>query len=229
MREEREAGKWQTFQSTLRPLVKLRTQPGSLISAFYEFCNWKSFPTFRISYKSNFVAARKKKKKKNLLPHVFSPAKDFMDPLPPNSVFSSLIKKFLEREKEGQLSKVMSLDSTWRGRPRDRGREGGCYHLHECLPKDHILMAWSSVWCYREVMEPLAEQLCGKSSAIGGVPSRAMVGPWSLPVALLTSWVTRWEAWSGTPTCHAALSQQRPRGIMDGFFHIRRLTKLVHL
>lgn len=228
MREEREAGKWQTFQSTLRPLVKLRTQPGSLISAFYEFCNWKSFPTFRISYKSNFVAARDKKKKKPASTRVFS-SQGFHGPPAPNSVFSSLIKKFLEREKEGQLSKVMSLDSTWRGRPRDRGREGGCYHLHECLPKHRILMAWSSVWCYREVMEPLAEQLCGKSSAIGGVPSRAIVGPWPLPVALLTSWATRWEAWSGTPTCHAALSQQRPSGIMDGFFHIHRLTKLVHL
>lgn len=121
MREEREAGKWQTFQSTLRPLVKLRTQPGSLISAFYEFCHWKSFPTFRISYKSNFVAARDLKKK-TASTHVFS-SQGFHGPPAPNSVLSSLIKKFLEREKERQ-GEGTAVKKSWVCTPREEGGRG---------------------------------------------------------------------------------------------------------
>lgn len=56
--EERTAGKCQVFESTLKPLVKPKMRPGPLIFVLYEFCNWKSFPTFQISHKSNLVSAR---------------------------------------------------------------------------------------------------------------------------------------------------------------------------
>lgn len=151
----------------------------------------------------------------------------------PNLVLSSLIKKFLEREKE-RRSEGTAVKKSWVCTPHEEGGEG------QKKGSRVLRFAWvPSKDPYLNGLVPSVvlqggDGTLSRSSFVGspvplGVPSRAIVEPWYLPVALLTSWVTRWEAWSGTHACHAVPSQQRPRGIMDRFFQIHEPNKPFHL
>jgi hypothetical protein len=43
-----------------------------------------------------------------------------------------------------------------------------CYSLSlECPPKTHVLKAWSSVWCYWKVVDPLRGRVYRRHLAMG--------------------------------------------------------------
>lgn len=79
-------------------------QPGSLILGLYEVCNWKSFPTFQISYKSNLVSAYDE----NCFHSCFLPAQDFMGYL---SVPFQLHQEILRKRKRGEKGKERNRKS----------------------------------------------------------------------------------------------------------------------